>query len=52
MEIIDQILENLVKSGRVDKDDNAYAYVAGMAFAYLTEEQQKEILAISEKESD
>ena len=50
MDIVDQILENLVKSGRVNNNDNAYAYLAGMAFAYLTEEQQKEILAISEKE--
>jgi hypothetical protein len=50
MEIIDQILKNLVKSGRVDKEDNAYAYLAGMAFAILTEEQQQEILAITEKE--
>jgi len=50
MDIIDQILSNLVKSGRVDKEDNAYAYLSGMAFAMLTDEQQKEILSITESE--
>jgi hypothetical protein len=50
MEIIDQILSNLEKSGKIEKDDNAYAYIAGMAFGILTEEQQRELLAISEME--
>jgi hypothetical protein len=49
MDIIDQILENVVKSGIVAETHNAYPYVAGMAFAMLTDEQQKEILAITER---
>lgn len=50
--IVDQIIENLISSGRAEKHYDAYAYLAGMAFAVLTDEQKNEILSISEKWAD
>jgi len=45
-----QIIDNLIRTGKTDKEDNAYAYLAGMAFAMLTDEQKNELLELSGKE--